>query len=350
MKGLSITNIHKSYGEVQALHSITFDVAEGEIVAVLGPSGCGKSTLLSVISGLETPDQGEITWQGKSLASVPTYKREMGLMFQDLMLFPHRNVYANVAFGLEMSKQDPVKIRTKVSKLLDFVGLGGYDSRQVHTLSGGEQQRVALARSLAPSPRILMLDEPFSSLDRTLRERLILELRKILRQVNQTALYITHDQEEAFGLADRVVVLNHGQVAQIGTPEDIYTHPASEFVARFLGYKNFLEGKLHAGQIKTPLGDFPIPSTDHHLAGKDRGNVTLLLRPDQVSFQAGRTNQILGTVLERSFRGGFSILVIDVKGKIFTFEFQSGQHLPETGETTNLYFNSESAIQILVCE
>ena len=347
MTGLSISSTYKSFGDVQALRGVTFDVAKGEIVAVLGPSGCGKTTLLAVIAGLETPDQGEISWQGKSLTGIPTHERGMGLMFQDLMLFPHRNVYANVAFGLEMLKIEPAVIEKQVGKMLEFVGLRNFKARQIHSLSGGEQQRVALARSLAPNPRLLMLDEPFSSLDRTLRERLILELRKVLRNLNQTALYITHDQEEAFGLADRVVVMNEGEVVQIGTPEAIYSQPICEFVARFLGFKNICQGRRLGNKIQTPMGDFQIPSRTRHRVNKDQEDITFLLRPDQVHIETGGTHQIQGIIQEKSFRGGLTTLVVDTMGNTLKFEFQSGQSLPGSGETVNLFFNSDEAIQIL---
>jgi ABC-type Fe3+/spermidine/putrescine transport system ATPase subunit len=359
--GLHINNIHKTFGAIEALKGISFKVAEGEIVAVLGPSGCGKSTLLGIIAGLVLPDQGEVFWNGTSQAGIPTHKRGFGLMFQDYMLFPHKNVHTNVAFGLEMLRWEKPKIEQRTAKVLEFVGLAGYGPREINTLSGGEQQRVALARSLAPSPRLLMLDEPISSLDRTLRERLLFELRGILQRIKQTAIYVTHDQEEAFALANRVVVMDQGQIAQIGTPEEIYTQPASEFVARFLGFKNILKGIIQDSSVRIPIGDFPIlqlppcPTT----GGPGERQVTILLRPDKMVISeqqidqgrdkrcASGSSSLNGIVKERSFRGSLCYVILEVNDLSLTFEFQSGSAIPQLGRGLTLYFNPVDAIQIL---
>jgi ABC-type Fe3+/spermidine/putrescine transport system ATPase subunit len=215
---LLVKDVHKSFGQTRALAGVSFDIQPGETLALLGPSGCGKSTLLNVIAGLETPDHGEVHWDGMPLAGMPAHKRGFGLMFQDYALFPHLSVARNVAFGLEVAKQERQAIESRVDEMLALVGLEDYAQREPDTLSGGEQQRVALARALAPGPRLLMLDEPLGALDRALREDLLKELRYILQQIHQTALYVTHDQEEAFSIADRVAVMRLGRTEQVGTP------------------------------------------------------------------------------------------------------------------------------------
>lgn len=215
------------------LDCVELAVAQGEIVAVLGPSGCGKTTLLRAIAGLQPLDGGRITWDGEDLARVPTHARRFGLMFQDYALFPHRDVGGNVGFGLRMAHRSAADIDQRVGDVLAVVGLAGFEHRRIDTLSGGEQQRVALARSLAPEPRLLMLDEPLGALDRVVRERLLGELPGLLRRLGTTALYVTHDHSEAEALADRVAVMRAGRVEQVGRPEELRAEPASEFVAEF---------------------------------------------------------------------------------------------------------------------
>jgi ABC-type Fe3+/spermidine/putrescine transport system ATPase subunit len=343
LNDLQVSDIHKSYGETHALRGVSFSVSDGEIVAVLGPSGCGKSTLLSIIAGLEIADKGEIFWNGQSLENVPPHQRGFGLMFQDYALFPHMNVFDNIAFGLRMTGIPPSETQQRVLESLQLVGLPGYEARDVNTLSGGEQQRVALARSLAPQPQFLMLDEPLGSLDRTLREGLMLELRAILRKLHQTALYVTHDQEEAFSLADRVVVMNIGGVAQIGIPQTIYNQPASLFVARFLGLQNLFPGQIRRIDdqyvIETPLGRIP---TSRH----EEGKVTVLVRPEAVHLDDQGEIKQEGIVVERTFRGGTCRAVIGVGDVPLTLEFPSNTDLPTEGEQVQLSFNPLEAVQI----
>jgi thiamine transport system ATP-binding protein len=227
-----------AFGSAVALDGVSLDVAEGEVVAVIGPSGSGKSTLLRAVAGLEPLVGGTISARGRSLVGVPTNHRDLGLMFQDHALFPHLDVAGNVAFGLRMQHWPADRRRDRVRELLDLVGLEGFEGRHVHELSGGEAQRVALARALAPEPSLLMLDEPFGSLDRLLREELTGELRRLLVEIGQTALHVTHDQVEAFALADRVAVVRAGRLQQVGRPVELWRAPVSEFVAEFLGHPN----------------------------------------------------------------------------------------------------------------
>jgi thiamine transport system ATP-binding protein len=233
---LLVEQLAMRYGDTVALDGIDLVVGDGEIVSVLGPSGSGKSTLLRVIAGLEPLATGRVSWDGSDLTSVPPHRRQLGLMFQDHTLFPHRDALGNVAFGLRMRDVPRAQAEARARELLALVGLAGYEHRRVTELSGGEQQRVALARALAPAPRLLMLDEPLGSLDRALRERLMVELRELFTRLGLTSLYVTHDHDEAFALADRVAVMRDGRIEQLGTPVEVWERPATEFVARFLGY------------------------------------------------------------------------------------------------------------------
>ncbi len=312
MNTLRVQSISKSYANTRALDNVSFNLAEASTSALLGPSGCGKSTLLGLIAGLEQADSGQIYWNEISLANTPVHERGFGLMFQDFALFPHYNVFENIAFGLKMAHLPKAEIAQRVTDVLTLVGLPDFEKRDVNTLSGGESQRVALARSLAPRPRLLMLDEPLGSLDRGLRERLTLDLREILHRSQQTALYVTHDQEEAFVIADQVIVMNQGRVEQIGAPQEIFRRPACRFVANFLGLTNQIPGVIHTWDgrslVETPLGSFQLSQEPIE------GPVTVLLRPDTVQIGATGPAQISGVVVDSTFRGDTSKLEINFTG------------------------------------
>jgi thiamine transport system ATP-binding protein len=278
------------------LDGVGLDVAEREIVCVLGPSGSGKSTLLRAVAGLQPLDSGRVSLDGRDQAGVPAHRREVGLMFQDHQLFPQRDVGGNVAFGLRMHGESRARRGERVRELLDLVGLPGAAGRAVASLSGGEQQRVALARALAPRPRLLMLDEPLGQLDRSLRERLVVELRELFGRLGTTVLAVTHDQGEAFALADRVVVMRDGRIAQSGTPLEVWQRPADEFVARFLGFDNVVEGTVAGEAADTPWGKVPVP------AGAAQGTRTLLVRPAGVRL-VGADAGLRCTVTARTFKG-----------------------------------------------
>ncbi|MFD3699522.1 ABC transporter ATP-binding protein [Streptomyces sp. NPDC058646] len=284
-----------------ALDGVDLAVAEHEIVCVLGPSGSGKSTLLRVVAGLQQVSGGRVLLGGADQARVPVHRRGVGLMFQDHQLFPHRDVGANVSFGLRMRGAARASYEAQVEQLLALVGLPGARGRAVASLSGGEQQRVALARALAPSPRLLMLDEPLGQLDRGLRERLVVELRGLFSRLGTTVLAVTHDQGEAFALADRVVVMRDGRIAQAGTPLEVWQRPASEFVARFLGFENVVPAAVSGDAAATPWGKVPVP------AGSPEGERQLLIRPAGVLLGE---DGLACEVLSRTFRGTHVALLL----------------------------------------
>ena len=341
---LTIKQLTKSFEGKSALRGVSFDVCPGEIVALLGPSGCGKSTLLTLVAGLDTADSGEVLWQGERLAGKPPHTRGFGLMFQDYALFPHLTVAENVAFGLRYQAIDRTEAQRRVGELLALVNLAGFEGRDVSSLSGGEQQRVALARSLAPRPHLLMLDEPLGALDAAMRERLLADVQAILRELDQTALYVTHDQSEAFAVADRVVVMQAGRVEQIGTPQEIYLHPNSRFVAEFLGFDNFIPGKLEKTssgiRLRTAFGVIEWPASERV------GDVDVLLRPDEAGLSPAQgTLSLAGTVRKKSFRGTSQRLRVNAGGVIYRFNFQNDLALPDVGEQITLSIPSK-AVQV----
>jgi len=257
---LSVRDIYKTYEGAPLLKGLSFELAKGEIIGLLGTSGSGKSTLLRIIAGLEEAESGAVCWDGVDLAQTPAHQRGFGLMFQDYALFPHRNVYDNIAFGLRMQKRPEAEIEKIVNERLKSIRMENFAKRPVTELSGGEQQRVALARALAPDPRLLMLDEPLGALDQGLREELTQELRQTLRDSHKPVIYVTHDHQEAFGLADRLLILHDGVIVQDGSPQELFESPANAWVAGFLGLGNlisendFTKGTLMSDQSEPSDG------------------------------------------------------------------------------------------------
>ncbi len=285
---LEVMDIHKTYDGQPLLAGVSFTVTPGETVCLLGPSGSGKSTLLRIIAGLEEAESGRVLWNGEDITDRPPHQRRMGMVFQDYALFPHLTVAENVAFGLRMQGWSPQDRRARVQEVLELVHLTGFEARRVTDLSGGEQQRVALARALAPRPHVLMLDEPLGALDRALREELLEELRRILRASDVAAIYVTHDQEEASAIADRILILHRGKIVRNGRPFEVWNDPGSLWVARFLGVGNILFGKYHPGSgsplLKTALGEFPLACPHRHPEGEQIGAI---LRPSAVEEHPG---------------------------------------------------------------
>lgn len=293
---LEVINLRKTYESQSLLKGISFSLDAGETVCLLGPSGSGKSTILRIIAGLEQAEGGDVLWDGHSLATMPVHRRNFGLMFQDYALFPHLNVFENVAYGLRMQNQSENKTKARVAETLAQVNMTAFAKRQVSDLSGGEQQRVALARALAPGPRLLMLDEPLGALDRALRESLLGELRAILQHNRIPAIYVTHDQQEAFTIADRIVILHDGEIAQAGSPADVFAKPAGAWIVRFLGLGNLVEAQVTSHGAQTPFGEITI---DHNRPVGEK--VLLLLRPQAEVVQAGET--LSGRVDDVVFQG-----------------------------------------------
>ena len=306
---LEVRDLAVSFEGEPFLHDVDLTVADGTVVAILGPSGSGKTTLLRAIAGLQYPDGGTVSWNGERLNHTPAHARGFGLMFQDYALFPHMSVGANVAFGIA----DRPDADRRVSEVLGWVGMAGYERRGVGRLSGGEQQRVALARSLAPEPKVLMLDEPVGSLDKTLRDRIVPELRELFVTHHITALYVTHDQEEAFTIADQIVILRDGTVTQSGTPEQVWRAPADVWVARFLGFANIVTAGISSEVATVPWGRFAAP-------GMPDGTRDLIIRQDAIS----PGGPLEGTVVHRSFRGGHYLVKLEMTdGAVLEAELES---------------------------
>jgi spermidine/putrescine transport system ATP-binding protein len=301
---LEVRDIYKIYEGRPLLEGVSFHVEMGETVCLLGLSGSGKSTLLRIIAGLEGAESGQVLWDGKDISRIPVHQRNFGLMFQDYALFPHKNVYDNVAFGLRMQRLPHQEVDVRVREALEQVNMQDFARRRVTDLSGGEQQRVALARALTPRPRLLMLDEPLGALDRTLREQLTEELHQLLHATGIPAIYVTHDQEEAFAIADRLILLHDGQVVQKGPAPEVYARPASTWVARFLGLTNLVSGEVVSGdpfEVQTGLGRLRL---DQKPGDAGRGQqVMLLLRPSGARTSPNsHTNALHGHVEDVIYR------------------------------------------------
>ncbi len=284
---VQLKDVFIHYGETQVVHGINLDIYKGEFLSLLGPSGCGKTTTLNAIAGFLDPSGGTISLRGKVVNNVPPHRRSLGMVFQSYALFPHMNVFDNVAFGLSIRRRKSSEIREKVMEALDLVQLKGFEGRRIQQLSGGQQQRVAIARALAFNPFVLLMDEPLSNLDAKLRRQMRVELRRIQRQVGITTVFVTHDQEEALTMSDRMVVMNSGHIEQVGTPVDLYRKPRTPFVAQFLGHPNFLYGDVseaHAGRVAIKSGSHLITAeTDDTFDAGQR--VALVLRAESTRLQ-----------------------------------------------------------------
>jgi iron(III) transport system ATP-binding protein len=322
-----LRGVSKSFGSVAAVRDVDLTVADGELLALVGPSGCGKTTLLRLIAGFERPDGGEITIAGATVAAggtlVPPERRRVGMVFQQLALFPHLTVEQNVAYGLGR-KASSAQRRERVADLLSLVGLNGYEKRFPDELSGGQAQRVALARALAPEPAVVLMDEPFSSLDVSLREGVRREVRRILKAAGATALLVTHDQDEALVMGDRVAVMLAGHIAQTGEPEEVYRQPTSPAVAGFLGDANLVQGEIVGDILRTELGDLPLARRDRN----DGDAVVALVRPEDLDLQLAEHGPATVTSVEY-FGHDQVIAVVLPSGRTVRARLHARRRIPE---------------------
>ena len=316
-KAVEVKGVSKHFGSYQALKSVSFDIGENEFFTMLGPSGCGKTTLLRMLAGFESPDQGAILLHGREVTSIPPHKRRVNTVFQSYALFPHMTLAQNVAYGLENLGWERAKIRARTGEMLERVHMSAFASRKPAQLSGGQRQRVALARALAPEPEILLLDEPLSALDLKLRQAMRDELRNLQRDTGITFVFVTHDQEEALDMSDRIAVLGAGEVQQIGTPSAIYEEPVNRFVADFVGEANFLEVEVletrdGRATIKSPLGVFEAPAT----GALAKGRATLSIRPEKINLgdQAASGITLPAKVVNQNYMGGFTHYTLEAGG------------------------------------
>ena len=308
---IRLQGISKAFDGETILDNVSLDIHDKEFITLLGPSGCGKTTTLRIIGGFETPDSGEVFFDGKEISQVPPYLRLVNTVFQKYALFPHLNVYENVAFGLRLKKTPEEEIKARVREMLAMVNLKGFERRHVTTLSGGQQQRVAIARALVNQPRVLLLDEPLGALDLKLRKDMQTELKKIQRQTGITFIYVTHDQEEALSMSDTVVVMAEGHIQQIGSPVDIYNEPVNAFVADFIGESNILDGMM--------LADYKVRFSGHSFTCLDSGfaqnePVDIVVRPEDVDVVPVERGMLTGVVSSVTFKGDYYEIIVDVGG------------------------------------
>ena len=337
---INLTDVSKSYDGELILDHINLQIHDKEFVTLLGPSGCGKTTTLRIIGGFETADTGDVFFDGKSVKEIPPHKRPVNTVFQKYALFPHLNVFENIAFGLRLKKTPEKEIRAKVKEMLALVNLKGFERRRVATLSGGQQQRVAIARALVNEPEVLLLDEPLGALDLKLRKDMQNELKKMQKATGITFIYVTHDQEEALSMSDVVVVMANGQIQQIGSPTDIYNEPENAFVADFIGESNIVDGVM--------LDDFKVRFSGHTFECVDKGfdknqPVDVVVRPEDVDVVSVDKGMLEGTVTSVTFKGVHWEIIVDIGG--FKWMIQTTDFVAE-GEHIGLFIEPE-AIHIM---
>ncbi|MGE5341094.1 MAG: sulfate/molybdate ABC transporter ATP-binding protein [Candidatus Omnitrophota bacterium] len=342
MSGIRVEHLRKSFGDFKAVDDVSFEVKEGELAALLGPSGSGKSTILRIIAGLEKPDTGQIFLTGRDVTHQGASKRNIGFVFQHYALFKHLTVEKNIAFGLEVQKKDAKFIKEKVKELIHLVKMEGYHHHYPSQLSGGQRQRVALARALAPEPRVLLLDEPFGSLDAKVRKNLAHWIRELHKRIEVTGIFVTHDQNEAMEISDKIILINRGKVEQVGTPHDVYEKPQTKFVASFVGNVNVIEAFAEYDAITINGASGAI--TYKHVENNNlTGDIVLLVRPEEISISKdkGLVNSIPGTINAIHYRGSFYELDLSVGKNIVKSFINKDQFLisqQKEGEEIFVYF------------
>ena len=333
---IRLDGISKSFDGETILDHINLEIHDKEFMTLLGPSGCGKTTTLRIIGGFETPDEGDVFFDGKRCNDLPPYQRQVNTVFQRYALFPHLNVFDNIAFGLRIQKCSDEQIKTKVKEMLALVNLKGFERRRVNTLSGGQQQRVAIARALVNQPKVLLLDEPLAALDLKLRKDMQNELKNIQHQTGITFISVTHDQEEALSMSDTVVVMAHGKIQQIGTPTDIYNEPVNAFVADFIGESNIVDGVMLA-DYRVKLAGHTFDCVDGGFAANEP--VDVVIRPEDVDVVAPEKGMLCGLVTGVTFKGVHYEIIVDVKG--FKWMIQTTDFVAE-GETIGLSIDPDA--------
>jgi len=339
---LHVRGIAKQYGEAVALQPMELRVLSGELLALLGPSGSGKTTLLQIICGLTEPSGGRLTIDVRDYTYLPSSKRDVGVVFQNYALFPHLTVSENVAFPLQMRRMSGAELRRKLAATLTMVGLSGFEDRFPQELSGGQQQRVALARCLVYQPSLILMDESLSALDRKLRDSMRIEIKRLHRETGATIIFVTHDQEEALALADRICLLNEGRIEQLGTPEELYEQPRNAFVAEFIGISNMMPGQIEAGaRIKTAEGVLPLPAGCAARAGE---NGTLVIRPEKVGFCSAGEGFVSGQVEESIYAGSETKMLVRLAGgSLMTVRRPAGLAPIRIGENVSLRWDKDQA-------
>jgi spermidine/putrescine transport system ATP-binding protein/putrescine transport system ATP-binding protein len=341
---LSISAVNHSFGSVQALRNVSLEIGENEFFALLGPSGCGKTTLLRTIAGFEVPDSGSITLDGVDLLALPPHRRPVNLMFQSYALFPHLSVRKNVAFGLEREHLSAAEINTRVSEVLEIVGLTDLAHRRPAKLSGGQRQRVALARAIVKRPRVLLLDEPLSALDRKIRAEMQLELKRMQHELGITFVMVTHDQGEALSMADRIAVFASGEVQQVDTPQALYQQPANLFVADFIGVSNALPGQSRDGEFHSDLFG-AVPAT---VPSGVTGPSHLVIRPEAIQLKPAGAGPIHGRVAEVEFQGASSTVALDVEGLDHPMVAKVAvENMPQRNDVVTISWQADRALAVL---